>query len=137
MGWKAGTDGSNFSDMNGYRADERPPWYKTERKRDWFAAFVSLIPSAIVWQATTREKAAETFGALLILYIVVTAHSELRRERWFWVTIAIFALAHLSIIAFFTFELPKGPAAAYVLPTMFLDGFVMYGLIKWLASRLS
>ena len=123
--------------MNGYRADERPPWYKIERKRDWFAALVSLIPSAIVWQATTREKAVETFGALLIFYIVVTALWEFRRERWFWATITIFALAHLSIIAFFTFQFPKGPAAAYVIPTAFIDGFVMYGILKWLASRLS
>ena len=121
--------------MNGYRANERQPWYKIERKRDWFAAFAALLPSAIVWQATTREKAVETLGALLILYIVVSACWEFRRELWFWATIATFALVHFSIIAFFTFQFPRGPAAGYVVPTMFVDGFAMYGIIKWLGRK--
>lgn len=60
---------------------------------------------------------------------------ESRREVWFWVTMALFASAHIAAILLLSFRLPRAPALSYVVPAMFADGFAMFVILNVLASR--
>ena len=123
--------------MTGYRDDDRPPWYRSERKRDWLMLLAMAVVVVVLYQVTTTEKAIASAGTLFLLYAQVTVFWECHRERWFWATIGIFGLIHFVVIALAAFTFPKGPAISYVFPIMMIDGFAMFGILKWLSFRLS
>jgi hypothetical protein len=123
--------------MSGYRLDERPRWRRNERKGDWLMLIAMAIVFILVSVFSTTEKAVASAGTVCLMYALVTAMSDYRHETWFWVTITIFATAHIAAILLISFQLPQGPALSYVVPAMFVDGFAMFGVLKLLASKLS
>ena len=123
--------------MNGYRPDVEHSWLAEERKRDWLMLIPATIIFALVWHFTTREKALASVMTLLILYVLVTQMWEYRRERWFRAAISAFALIHVVVICLVPFPSPLRPAIVYVFPITMADGFAMYGIVRWLASKLS
>lgn len=96
-----------------------------------------IILGIAFYQFTTEEKAFASAGVLFVLYALVTVMWNYRGENWFWLTIAVFALIHFLAISFIPFQFPPGPAISYVAPAMFIDGFAMFGILRWLASKLS
>ena len=123
--------------MNGYRPDVERSWFANERKRDWLMFIPATILFALVWHFTTREKAIGSVGTLLLLYVMTTLMWDYHREKWLWLALSVFAALHVAVIWFIPFRLPSGPAITYVLPIAMIDGFLMWGVLRWLASRLS
>lgn len=124
--------------MDGYRVEDKEPWLTSGRKRTLVELFCASVLLIAFMQMMSMEKAVLSAGAVWIMYSLITVMKAYRREVWFWVTIALFASAHIAaIILLPAFQLPKGPALSYVVPAMFADGFTMLGILKLLASRLS
>lgn len=72
------------------------------------------------------------------IFIIITY--EMRhdaRRTWFIMSIITLLCVHLVVIYFVDPMLPSSPALTYTLPVVFIDGFAMYGILRWLRSRLS
>lgn len=112
-------------------------WLADERKRDWLMLIPAAILFAVVWHFSSREKALGSAATLLLLYVVTSRMWEYRREKWFWLALAVFAAIHIAAIWLVPFRLPSGPTITYILPITMIDGFLMWGALRWLAARLS
>lgn len=123
--------------MDGYRVEHREPWLTSYRKRTLAEALLTFGLFFALMQFTSTEKALLSTGTVWVMYAVTIVMWDCRREVWFWVAMAIFALAHIAAILLLRFRLPEGPALSYVVPAMFADAFAMFGILKLLASRLS
>jgi hypothetical protein len=112
-------------------------WYQVERKRRRIILLVSWVIAGFVWHFSTREKGVGVAAALLLVYVQVETMWDHRREKWLWVSLTVIALVHLAAIWLIPYRLPLGPAITYVLPLVMIDGFLMWGLLRWLAYKLS
>jgi hypothetical protein len=132
--------------MRGYRTDDTPTWdvplyrtawWKTDRGQGLLILVVSLAMCFVINQFTTAMKAVEITGALGLFYVLISTLWLYHREAWFWATISIFAVFHAVAIVFVSVQLPTGPAFPQFLPVMMGDAFVMFMVLKLLASKLS
>jgi hypothetical protein len=72
-------------------------------------------------------------GEIVWLVVTVTAllvrvRWELRGQRWFWVVLCTFALAHAPLVWWNPLQ-GKHVVGAVIVPFMFLDYSVLYGLV--------
>ncbi len=121
--------------MDGYHVNDRPPSAKNERKYDWLAIIAMLPVFVAIWHFSTQEKALATSGTLFLFYVLISVMWNCRREKWFWLAIAVLVLIHVAVIWLVPFQLPTGPSLTYVLPIMMADGFAMFGVLRWLEVR--
>jgi len=127
--------------MSGYRENDRAPWHRTGPARRSLKLLLSFaavfLAASFLQELTTEERAVEIVATLWIFGTLIAVLSAHRGELWFWLTMTVMAVIHALIISFVRVDFPKGPALSYIYPVMMIDGFVMYGLLKLLASRLS
>ena len=123
--------------MDGYRVEDKEPWLTSDRKRTLVELISASVLLITLMQFMPMEKAVMSAGTVWLMYGLITVMKAYRREVWFWVTMALFASAHIAAILLLSFRLPQGPALSYVVPAMFADGFAMFGILNLLASRLS
>jgi len=109
---------------------------RRERKRDWLMLIPATILFALTWHFTSRERAVAVVASFLLVYVLATTMWDYHRERWLWLSLAVIAATHIVIICLLPLRLPAGPAITYILPTMMADGFIMWGVLRWLAARL-
>jgi hypothetical protein len=107
-----------------------------EKTRDWLVLLATIPVFALTWQISSRRDAVIFVSLILLFYIVISSKWHLRKSGWFWICILVFGAVHLMIVGLTNLTIPRGPAISYVVPIVFADGLIMYGLVTWLEKRL-
>jgi nicotinamide riboside transporter PnuC len=92
-------------------------------------ALVFLIVSLV----SSLEKALIFSTVFAVFLSIVQTKRDSRRDRRFWIMIAILAIIHLAILSLV--QIPTLQFGLMVLPFALVDGFAMWGLINWIDRR--
>jgi hypothetical protein len=97
-------------------------------------AFLSVV---FLGNFVDEFKDAAIVGSIGIFLIIIYEMRSYLNETWFRISILIMIIVHGVFIYLVNDNLPPGPAVRYVVPAVFLDTFIMYGILVWLKSRFS
>jgi hypothetical protein len=70
-----------------------------------------------------------------VFYALIDTEWERRRDVSFWVVLSVFAAAHAVVLSIIQIPHFRGPSLSIALPFMFIDGFAMFGILKWIGKR--
>ena len=108
----------------------------SERARDWLMV-LPVGASYLVMRQLMQDERAFAFAVCGgVFYVLVSREWEKRRRAWFWLTILAFAIVNIVIISFVRFPQYHGPSLISI-PFMFVDGFLMWGILNFIERRLS
>jgi hypothetical protein len=117
--------------------EDDTPWYLVEKKRRWAVFLIALVIMGVVWHFSTGDKGVGAALALLLVYLQIETMWDYRRETWLWVSLTVIAAAHFAAVWLIPYRIPRGPGLTWALPLVTIDGYVVWGALRWLANRLS
>lgn len=102
----------------------------TENGINCLVILVCLPIAILIGYFFSFEKSVISTVSIITIYSIISLKWSLRRNFWFWTVIFLFILIHFLVIVFANIRIPSGPALPYVLPSVFVDGLLMYGVIS-------
>lgn len=89
---------------------------------------IPFVTLTVLLMFLPQMKAMAAAGVAGLLVAMLQSKWKYRAETWFRVTLAGIAVAHILVIALV--RIPEPSLGAEVMPFVFLDGFIMYCVIK-------
>src|SRR6185312_13835347 len=103
------------------------------RKSDLILVASAALVFFAVSLISSLEKAL-AFSAVFVVFLsIVQTKGVSRRDRRFWIEIAILAAIHVTALSFI--QIPPLRFGLMVLPFMLIDGFAIWGFISWIDRR--
>lgn len=107
----------------------------SERERDW----LMVIPIGALYfgllKIMQEEKAFAVCLTVGVFYVIISREWAQKSNKRFWTIISSFVLLHVIAISLVRFPHYTGPSLAIALPLMFIDGFVMWSILRWVEKR--
>jgi hypothetical protein len=107
----------------------------TERERAW----LGVLPAGAIYfglqNVVQEERAFFVAMTIFVFYAIISVDWDKRREARFWGVLSTFAIAHIIALSLFKIPHLKGSSLAVALPFMFIDGFVMWGVMNFIEKR--
>jgi hypothetical protein len=102
------------------------------------AVLMALAASAIYLALRNLMQDERAFLAAMIafvFYALIDAEWERRRDLSLWAILSLFAAAHVLVLSIVQIPHFEGPSLSIAVPFMFIDGFAMWGILKWSEKR--
>ena len=78
-----------------------------------------------------EERAFLTSLSVYVFYAIISNIKRRKHDALFWIIIGSFAVLHIIALSLVKFPPFNGPSLAVAAPFMFIDGFAMWGILKW------
>lgn len=111
----------------------------TSRGASWIKVIVvasALLVSFVFGYIGRPGEGRAVFGTLCVFVVLIWMCRKYRKEIWFWLTVLILAAAHGFAIRCINWP-NEGTTVQAVIPVIFLDFLVLYGLVRVLAKILA
>jgi hypothetical protein len=129
-GWKAEAESVFSRCMIGFRQPDN-------RERAWLMTIPGIALYLGLENVMQEERAFLIGLSFYVFYTIIDQMWDRRRDRWFWISLGAFGAIHLLALSIVTVPHIQGPAMAVAFPFMFLDGFAMWAILKWIEQRVS
>jgi hypothetical protein len=103
------------------------------RRSDLILATVCLVVFGVVALVSTLERALVFAVASSVFVAIIQTQPTAGRDARFWRLLGALALVHLLVLSFV--PLSEFKFGMVVFPFALVDGFAMWGLVKWSEKR--